>query len=87
MIFIGYPVWRYNLPMPIYTFLESYNFRGKKIIPFSTNRGSGELNTVDTIKKICKGATVEKSYSVYASEIKSSNASIKKWLKQLDITK
>ena len=31
-IYFGFPVWWYDLPMPMWTFLESYNFKGKTII-------------------------------------------------------
>lgn len=40
-IILGYPNWWGTMPMVCYTFLESYNFTGKRIIPFCTNEGSG----------------------------------------------
>ena len=40
IIYLGYPTWHQDLPMPIYTFLESYDFAGKAIIPFSTGSGN-----------------------------------------------
>ena len=40
-ILLGYPVWWYTAPTIINTFLESYDFSGKKIIPFCTSGGSG----------------------------------------------
>ena len=40
MIFIGYPVWWYREPSIIDSFLEAYDFTGKKIIPFVTSGGS-----------------------------------------------
>ncbi len=49
-IFIGYPIWHGDLPMIMYTFLENYNFDGKKIIPFNTHEGSGSAGTFETIK-------------------------------------
>lgn len=42
VIFLGYPNWNSDLPMPLYTFLEQYDFSGKTIIPFTTHGGSGE---------------------------------------------
>lgn len=41
VIFLGYPNWNADLPMPLYTFLEQYDFSGKTIIPFTTHGGSG----------------------------------------------
>lgn len=41
VIFLGYPIWHGQAPKIIYTFLESYDFSGKKIIPFCTSHSSG----------------------------------------------
>ena len=46
-IFIGYPNWWGDMPMPVHTFLESYNFSGKKIHHFCTHEGSGGLRRED----------------------------------------
>lgn len=41
IVFIGYPNWWSDMPMPVYTFLESYDFSGKKVYHFCTHEGSG----------------------------------------------
>lgn len=51
-IFVGYPIWNADLPMPLYTFLEEYDFSGKTIIPFTTHGGSGFSGTVQTISEL-----------------------------------
>ena len=54
VIFLGYPNWWGDMPMAVYTFLESYGsgaFAGKRVIPFCTAAGSGLSGTVDTIGK------------------------------------
>ena len=48
-IFIGFPIWWYVAPRIINTFLESYDFSGKKIIVFCTSGGSGLGNTVEDL--------------------------------------
>lgn len=58
VIFLGYPNWNADLPMPLYTFLESYDFSGKTIIPFVTHGGSGFSRTVSTIQDLQPNATV-----------------------------
>jgi hypothetical protein len=40
-VFLGFPVWWYVEPRIVDTFLESYDFSGKTIIPFATSGGSG----------------------------------------------
>ena len=49
VIFVGYPIWWGDMPMAMYTFLESYDWNGKTVIPFNTHEGSGQANTVATI--------------------------------------
>ena len=49
-IFLGFPIWWYVAPTIINTFLESYDFSGKKIILFATSGGSGFGKTVDGLK-------------------------------------
>ena len=44
-IFIGYPTWWADKPMAVYTFIESYDFKGKTLIPFSTHEGTGFCGT------------------------------------------
>ncbi len=50
VIFIGFPIWWYVAPTIINTFLESYDFSGKKIILFATSGGSGFGNTIKELK-------------------------------------
>ena len=57
VIYLGYPIWYGDMPMAVYTFLESYDFTGKTVIPFCTHGGSGLAGTADSIRSVC-GATV-----------------------------
>ena len=52
IIFLGYPNWWGDMPQPLYTFLEEYDFSGKTIIPFNSHGGSGFSNTIEEIKKL-----------------------------------
>ena len=54
-ILIGFPIWWYVAPTIINTFLESYDFSGKKIILFATSGGSGFGNTVFPADRHGKG--------------------------------
>ena len=55
-VFIGFPIWWYVAPHIINTFVESYDFTGKTLVPFATSGGSGMGNTVDALKKLCSNA-------------------------------
>lgn len=52
-IFLGFPIWWYTAPTIIHTFLESYDFSGKTILPFATSGGSGFGETVSVLKPLC----------------------------------
>lgn len=58
VIFIGFPIWHGKEPMIIRTFLESYNLKGKKIVPFCTSGGSGISGSMKGISASAKGANV-----------------------------
>ena len=57
-VFVGFPIWWYVAPTIIDTFLESYDFSGKTIIPFATSGGSGMGKTADVLRKICPNADI-----------------------------
>ena len=68
-IFVGYPNWWGDMPMPVYTFLEKNNFNGKTIIPFMTSYSSGTSGTFNTIKSIANGANVLEGIHIYQRDI------------------
>ena len=57
-ILIGFPVWWYLAPNIILTFLESYDFTGKKVVIWGTSQSSHMGETMVEIRKIAKGANV-----------------------------
>lgn len=59
IIFIGSPCWWGTIASPVRTFLMTYNFNGKTIIPFITHGGSEMGKTVEEIKAICPKATLK----------------------------
>lgn len=79
-IFLGYPNYCGTIPMPVFTFLEHFDFTGKKILPFCTNEGSGMGRSVGDIKKLCPTADVESGISLNGSTVNSCDETLKKWL-------
>lgn len=59
-VFIGFPVWWYVEPRIIDTFLESYNFSGKTLIPFATSGGSGIGRAEKSMRTFCPDADWKK---------------------------
>lgn len=57
VIFLGFPIWWYTAPTIIHTFLESYDFSNKTIVPFATSGGSGFGKTIESLKPCCDKTT------------------------------
>ena len=55
-VFVGFPVWWYVEPRIVDTFLESYDFSGKTLIPFATSGGSGIAQAERSLKEHCPAA-------------------------------
>jgi len=83
-IFIGYPNWNADLPMPLYTFFEEYDFSGKTIIPFVTHGGSDFSGTIRTIQELEPDATVvETGLSVSRNSVANAQNDVKEWTDSL----
>lgn len=82
IIFLGYPNWWGDMPQPLYTFLEEYDFSGKTIIPFNSHGGSGFSNTIEEIKKLQPNATVrDDGLSISRNDVADSGQEIADWAK------
>lgn len=90
IVFIGYPNWWGDMPMPVYTFIEKHRWAGKTVIPFCTHEGSGLSSTERYIADACKGATVEKGLAVRGETAQNKQEQAKKavaqWLERLGFT-
>ena len=69
-VFVGFPIWWYREPSIIDTFMESYDFSGKKVIPFVTSGSSDIGDTGKNLKALAPNATVDtgKRFSSSVSE-------------------
>ena len=83
IVFIGFPIWWYQAPRIIETFIQEYDFSGKILIPFVTSGGSGVGKSDDILKSLCKGNP--KWLSGRRMEPDENTESIKKWLEGLSI--
>lgn len=57
-VFVGFPVWWYREPSIIDTFMEQYDFSGKRIVPFATSGSSGIGDAAENMQALAKGAQV-----------------------------
>lgn len=80
VVFVGFPIWWYVAPTIINTFLESYDFSGKTVIPFATSGGSGMGKTEEVLHKICPAGW--KSGRVIN---RASDNDLSKWVAELNV--
>ncbi len=80
-IFLGFPIWWYTAPRIINTFLESYDFSGRKIILFATSGGSGLGKTKEDLKaSISKQSVIVEGGLLNGNQTKES---LKSWIERL----
>mgnify|MGYP002627477737 CR=1 FL=1 len=80
VVFLGFPIWWYVAPTIINTFLESYDFSGKIVVPFATSGGSGMGKTNEKLAPSCPGAILMKGKMLNGSL---SQEELKAWVRSL----
>ncbi|MCM1226201.1 MAG: flavodoxin [Clostridium sp.] len=86
IIYLGYPIWWGEEPRIIDTFLESYDFSGKTVIPFCTHGTGGLAGTVSDITEILpKDCTILKPIGISRSDISNCEDMIAEWLSELKL--
>lgn len=81
-IFLGYPNWWGDMPMAIYTFLDTYDLSGKTIAPFITHGGSGLSGTPENIQEELN-ASVTEGLAIDGDEASDSSEDVVEWLNSL----
>lgn len=83
-VMLGYPIWHGDLPMIVYTFLESYDFTGKTVYPFNTHGGSGLAGTPEKIRSVIPVADVRDGLALTGKTVQndfdSVRSEIDKWM-------
>jgi flavodoxin len=87
VIFIGHPNWWGTMPMPVFTFLEEYDFSGKTMASFCTHEGSGLGQSVTDIKKMCPHSTVLEGLAIRGGDVKNAQNEVSGWLRELGMKK
>lgn len=86
VVYLGYPIWFSDMPMAVYSLLESCDFSGKTIIPFCTHEGSGLSSTVKRIQQACPSARVLPGLALKGSVVqddpKAARAEIDRFLEE-----
>ena len=81
-IWLAFPNWWADLPMPVYSFFEEYDLSGKNIYVFITHEGSGYSSTVKTIRELEPDANVVEARSVKGGSVSDEENSIREFVKE-----
>lgn len=79
-VFLGYPVWNAQLPMPIRTVLDEADFSGKTLVCFTVHGGSGFGGTIDQVAQAEPDAEVVRGFSVSRNDVGSCASDVETWL-------
>ena len=85
VVFVGYPDWWSDAPMVIYSFLESYDWTGKTLIPFCTSGGSGFGRSLDQLEASAPDAAIEEGLHVPGSSVDGATAQVADWVNGLNL--
>lgn len=83
VIFLGYPIWWGEAPRIINTFLESYDFSGKTIVPFCTSGSSGIGSSAADLHSLASGAAWQEGIRFSGG---ASLSTVGSWIEGLDLT-
>ena len=84
-VFVGYPDWWSDAPMVVYSFLESYDWTGKTLIPFCTSGGSGFGRSLDKLPESAPGATILEGLHINGSSVESAGEEVTAWVDSLGL--
>ena len=82
VVILGFPTWWSTMPMPIYTFLNEYDFSGKTLLPFSSHGSTRFGDSISDFSKQVPGAYVGQAFEYYYSGGSELEAEIAAWLKE-----
>lgn len=86
VIFVGYPIWWYDMPVVMYTFFDQYDFSGKTIIPFTTHGGSRLSGTVETIAELEPEAQVsDQALTISRNDVEGAASEVADWVASLNL--
>ncbi len=87
VVFVGFPNWWYDMPMPLYSFFDEYDFGGKTVIPFCTHGGSRFSGAVETIRELEPKATVLDGHAIARDRVDGSRDGVLRWLEKIGMRK
>lgn len=87
VVFVGFPNWWYDMPQPLYTFFDEYDFSGKTVVPFCMHGGSRFSDAIKTIREMEQGTTVLDGYVIARDRVAGSQDGILNWIEKMGMRK
>ena len=84
-IFVGYPNWWSDAPMAVYTFVESYDWDGKTLVPFNTSASGGFGRSLSGLEESVFGATILEGISFTERTLGDAQSEVTTWLDELGL--
>lgn len=85
-VIVGYPIWEYDMPMPLYTFFEQHDFAGKNVYVYTTHDVSGLSGTLEKVTDMLSGATVsQNAFDISRNDMDDSETRVNEWLDSIGI--
>ena len=84
-IFVGYPNWWSDAPMAVYTFVESYDWSGKTLVPFNTSASGGFGRSLSGLEESASGATILDGLSFTERTLGDAQSEVTTWLDELGL--
>ena len=85
-VFVGYPNWWSDAPMAVYTFLESYDWSGKTLIPFNTSASGGFGRSLSGLEESASGASILEGISFTERTLGDARSEVAAWLDSLGLS-
>ena len=85
-VFVGYPNWWSDAPMAVYTFLESYDWTGKALVPFNTSASGGFGRSLNNLPESAAGATILEGLSFTERTLGDAQSEVPAWLDGLGLS-
>lgn len=79
-VYLGYPVWWYEAPQIVKTFVEAHDFSGKVVVPFATSGGSSISGTLPEVQELCPGAEFREGITLDGDSVASQLDRVDEWL-------
>lgn len=84
-IFVGYPNWWSDAPMAVYTFVESYDWSGKTLVPFNTSASGGFGRSLSGLEESASGAAILEGISFTERTLGDAQGEVAAWLDELGL--